>query len=172
MIWVRKVGYILRAAGIAMFLFSCQPSDPDHPLGESRLPILQTLQFELGGVPVEIEIAITPREQMQGLMYRESMPENHGMLFVYNEPQYMGFWMKNTHIPLSIAFIRPDGTISNIEDMEPHAGLFDPTERYTSKYKCLYALEMNQGWFDQHGIREGDTILLPVDEIDILKKEK
>ncbi|MDX9755819.1 MAG: DUF192 domain-containing protein [bacterium] len=147
---------------------ACQ-QQPTAPGEEGRLGPLRTLQFELGGVPVEIEVALRMDEQTQGLMYRESMPENHGMLFVYPQPRYMSFWMKNTRIPLAIAFIREDGVISNIEEMEPYTGLFDPDVSYRSKYQCLYALEMNQGWFAKHGIKEGDRIALPVEQIEALK---
>lgn len=93
------------------------------------------------------------------------------MLFVYPQPQYMSFWMKNTRIPLSIAFIREDGVISNIEDMEPQKGPLVPSERYVSRQKSLYALEMNQGWFDKHGVKEGDQLELPGEEIERIKQK-
>ncbi len=144
---------------------SCQPPVPSNSTSTTALGALETVTFPLGGVEVEIEVAFTPREQEQGLMFRESMPENHGMLFVYRQPQYMSFWMKNTHIPLSIAFIREDSVIGNIEDMKPADGSFDPVERYHSRYQSLYALEMNQGWFTKHGLKAGTRIELPVDKI-------
>lgn len=127
---------------------------------------LETVTFNLGNVVVEIEIAFTPQEQMQGLMFRESMPENHGMLFVYRQPRFLDFWMKNTWIPLDIAFIREDGIIGNIEAMKPQQGKMVPEERYHSRYKSLYALEMNQGWFAKQGIRAGDKIEFPREEIE------
>ncbi|MGC9327485.1 MAG: DUF192 domain-containing protein [Candidatus Hinthialibacter sp.] len=133
---------------------------------------LQTVQFELGGVEVEIEVAITQAEQMQGLMFRESMPDNHGMLFVNKQPRFLSFWMKNTLIPLSIAFIREDLIISNIEKMKPQTGSFEPVERYYSRYKCLYALEMNEGWFERHGIEAGDKIDLPLEKIEQIASSK
>ncbi len=136
---------------------------------EWALGPLPTFQMEIAGTPVEIEVATSPTEQQQGLMYRSSMPENHGMLFVYDEPRYMSFWMKNTKIPLSIAYIREDGTISNIEKMKPHTSSFEPTERYISRNPCLFALEMNQGWFEKHGIKAGDKIRFPIEEIEKIK---
>lgn len=149
-------------------LAGCGAAEPPAPFPGAppdALGPLRTIEVELGGVTATIELAITPREQRQGLMYRESMPENHGMLFVYAQPQYMSFWMKNTKIPLSIAYIREDGVVSNIEEMKPHKGPLAPTEHYRSRHRCLYALEMNQGWFAEHGINEGDPLPLPYDQI-------
>lgn len=145
--------------------------DKENQTGQSSLPSgalepLESVKFQLGGVEVEIEIAFYPNEQEQGLMFRDSMPENHGMLFVNREPRYLSFWMKNTRIPLSIAFIRDDQVVGNIEEMKASPGDMDPVERYHSRYKCLYALEMNPGWFDKHGIKAGDRIELPLDQIE------
>ncbi|RJP21099.1 MAG: DUF192 domain-containing protein [Candidatus Omnitrophota bacterium] len=153
------------------YFCGCQQSVSDGKEGmpEWALGQLPTIRMEIGGVAVEIEVAIFPREQQQGLMYRESMPENHGMLFVYDEPRYLSFWMKNTKIPLSIAFIRQDGVISNIEKMKPHTGPMNPTESYVSKYECVYALEMNEGWFERHGIKAGDVIHFPKEEIERIR---
>lgn len=153
---------------LLMVFFSCQ----EQPDTNTPLPPLQTIMMTVGGVEIEVEVAISAQEQAQGLMYRESMPENHGMLFVYSKPRYMSFWMKNTHIPLSIAYIREDGVVGNIEKMAPHTGGIDPSERYGSKYRSLYALEMNQGWFEQNGIKEGDSILIPSETIQLLRNAR
>ncbi|MBN2326093.1 MAG: DUF192 domain-containing protein [Candidatus Omnitrophica bacterium] len=158
---------IALAAGCSDDERNSENSRPPGALGP-----LQTVEFELGGVTVEIEVAITQAEQMQGLMYRESMPENHGMLFVNEQPRYLSFWMKNTRIPLSIAFIRDDLVISNIENMKPQTGSFEPVERYHSRYKCLYALEINEGWFEQHGIKAGEKIDLPLEKIEQIASSK
>lgn len=135
-------------------------SAPENALGS-----LQTIEVNIKDQAVTIEVAVSMRAQQQGLMYRDAMPENHGMLFVYDQPRYMSFWMKNTYIPLSIAFLKDDGTIVNIEKMKPQQGPFDPQERYISRERCKYALEMNQGWFEKHGIKAGDKINLPTAEI-------
>jgi len=118
--------------------------------------------WQLGGVDVAIEVAETMAERQNGLMRRTSMPEDHGMLFVYPEPQLLSFWMKNTAIPLSIAFILEDadgqhGTIVNVEDMQPYVE-FPAT---VSQKPVRLALEMNQGWYKKHGLKNGDTIALP-----------
>lgn len=150
----------------------CNQTNPTADFPPGALGSLRTVSFELGGEQVEIEVAYTIAEQSQGLMYRKSMPDNHGMLFVYDEPKMMSFWMKNTLIPLSIAFIDRNGVIVNIEDMKPSPGPYDPVARYSSKKPCVYALEMNLGWFQKHGIEAGDTIQLPLDQIEQLIAEK
>ena len=118
--------------------------------------------WKLGGVDVGIEVAETSAERQTGLMRRTNMPEDHGMLFVYPEPQLLSFWMKNTAIPLSIAFILEDtdgqhGTIVNVEDMQPYVEMPETV----SQKPVRLALEMNQGWFAKHGLKNGDSIALP-----------
>lgn len=103
-----------------------------------------------------VEIADTPDERAVGLMNRESLPEDAGMLFVWPEDTGSGFWMKNTLIPLSIAFIDAAGVIVDIQDMQPQ----DDTLHYSSS-PYRHAVEANQGWFAEHGISPGDTVTLP-----------
>ena len=116
--------------------------------------------WELGGVKVELEVAKDSASRRQGLMFRKSMPADHGMLFVYPEPRVLRFWMQNTAIPLSIAFFeeQPDhkAKVIDIEDMQP----FDETGVPSLRPSRL-ALEMNQGWFAQHGMKAGDVVPLP-----------
>ena len=130
---------------------------PEHALGALRLSAMT-----VGGIEIVVEVAVEPKEQAQGLMYRTSLPENHGMLFVYRQEDFLSFWMKNTRLPLSIAFIRADGTIDVIRDMEP----FDERTHHYSVHRCLYALEMPQGWFDTHSIKSGDTVTLPPEAVE------
>ncbi len=124
---------------------------------EWALPPLRTATIQIKDVTAEVELAFTTEEVTQGLMYRNSMEDDHGMLFVYRQPQFLSFWMKNTNLPLSIAFIRVDGTIDIIRDMKP----LDTGPRYRSRYRCQFALEMNQGWFEKHDIQAGDEVILP-----------
>ncbi len=100
------------------------------------------------------EIAATDATRTTGLMNRFSLQPDHGMLFVFKQPQPLAFWMKNTYVPLSIAFIAADGRILNIEDMAP---LTEST--HPSRGPALYALEMKKGWFAQHGIAAGEPVL-------------
>ncbi|WP_273843530.1 DUF192 domain-containing protein [Rubrobacter calidifluminis] len=107
-------------------------------------------------VRVKAEIADTGPEREKGLMYRTSMPENHGMLFVFDHPAVLRFWMKNTLIPLSVAFIDSKGRIVDIQSMEPRTETV-----HSSKKPARYALEMNQGFFRKHHIEVGDRVELP-----------
>lgn len=109
-----------------------------------------------GGVPLLVEIADTPAKRSQGLMGRESLPDLAGMLFVWPEDTASGFWMKDTLIPLSIAFIDSNGAIVDIQDMEP---LDETLHRSPKPYR--WAVEANQGWFDEQGISVGDKVQLP-----------
>ncbi|MCG7342811.1 DUF192 domain-containing protein [Sporosarcina sp. ACRSL] len=103
-----------------------------------------------------VQVADTQSEIAFGLMFVEILPENEGMLFVFPSKIYGGFWMKNTLIPLSIAFIDSDGEILKILDMEPCIGdncpIYDPLLSYH------YAIEVNRGWFEKNQIKEGDYI--------------
>lgn len=100
-----------------------------------------------------IEIADTPIKREYGLMDRKTLANNHGMLFKFPEAQRLGFWMRNTYIPLDIAFINNDGEISQIERMYPLS-----TRSIRSNNNCKYALEVNAGWFKDNGIKVGDKI--------------
>jgi uncharacterized membrane protein (UPF0127 family) len=101
------------------------------------------------------EIARTGAEREKGLMYRKNLDDGRGMLFVFDQEQLLAFWMKNTLIPLSIAYIRSDGSILEIRDMYP---LDEHTVR--SSRSVRYALEVPQGWFNRVGITAGDRLLL------------
>ena len=108
------------------------------------------------GVELTVELARTAGERSRGLMFRDELAEDGGMLFVYVEDTEAGFWMKDTLIPLSIAFIAADGTILDVQDMEPLSEeLYRPPEPYR------YALEVNQGWFREHGLGRGDRVEIP-----------
>ena len=108
---------------------------------------------------VQAEIAETPEQREIGLMHRASLAEDAGMLFIYAEEQRLSFWMKNTRIPLSVAFITSGWVINEILDMEsPRPGQEPPI--HTSKAPARYALEMNQGWFRRKGIGPGAWVRL------------
>ena len=114
---------------------------------------VELVPLRVGGIEIQVEIADDAEERQRGLMYRESLDENQGMLFVYPEQRTLGFWMKNTLIPLDIAYIDREGRIVDIQQMEPQT-----TETHDSAAPAMYALEMNQGWFEANGIRVGDVI--------------
>jgi hypothetical protein len=121
-----------------------------HAAAAADLP---TTTLTVGAHKLTAEIARTPEQQMVGLMNRFSLKPDHGMLFVYERPAPLSFWMRNTYIPLSIAFIGADGRIVNIEDMRPQTD-----ETHWSRGPALYALEMKKGWFAERGIGPGTTV--------------
>jgi uncharacterized membrane protein (UPF0127 family) len=130
------------------------------PAGQKTLTVRELVIETAAGtaVPVSAEIAATAAEQTQGLMNRKSLPDGKGMLFVYTRDELMSFWMKNTLIPLSIAFIAYDGRILEIRDMKPR----DLTPVRSTRY-VRYALEVPQGWFDRTGIAVGDRLIVNQD---------
>lgn len=115
---------------------------------------LPTTTLEVKGQKLTVELAVSNAEQSRGLMYRKEMPDDHGMLFVYRSPQPVAYWMKNTFIPLSIAFIDSQKRIINMADMAPN----NETRTYPSNGPIKYVLEVNQGWFAKNGVREGDVV--------------
>jgi uncharacterized membrane protein (UPF0127 family) len=117
--------------------------------------VTRTVEIRIGGEPVTAEIADNDALRARGLMYRDSLPENRGMLFVYATAQVRSFWMRNTRIPLDIAFIDANGVILNVLQMEPQSD-----DNYFSRGPMMYALEMNQGWFEAHGVGPGDRLEL------------
>jgi uncharacterized protein len=114
---------------------------------------LPAVTLAMGAQKVVAEVAVTAAEQEVGLMNRFSLKPDHGMLFVYERPQALAFWMRNTYIPLSIAFIDADGRILNIEDMQPQT-----EDSHWSKGPAQYALEMKKGWFAERGITAGAMV--------------
>jgi len=99
---------------------------------------------------IEVQIASTPAQQATGLMYRAEMPQHEGMLFIFPEPKQQCFWMKNTLIPLTAAFVADDGTVVNLEDMQPQT-----TQSHCSAKPVRFVLEVNQGWFVKKGLKAG-----------------
>lgn len=116
-------------------------------------PVPGATRIVVGGHPVTVEIADDEAERQRGLMYRESLPEDHGMLFVYATERHLSFWMRNTFIPLDVAFIDRTGRIVDIQQMEPQSD-----ETHTARAPAMYALEMRQGWFADHDVEVGDTV--------------
>jgi uncharacterized protein len=111
---------------------------------------LPTLTLNAGMHNIRAQIASTPDQRTVGLMFRQTMAAHEGMLFVFEEPATQCFWMKNTLLPLSAAFVADDGTIVNIEDMKPQT-----LDSHCSKKPVRYVLEMNQGWFAKVGVKPG-----------------
>ena len=130
---------------IALLTLCDTPLYAQQPLPEVTLSIK--------GHKLTAEVAANDNSRTVGLMHRRMMPESRGMLFVFTHTQPQSFWMMNTHIPLSIAFLDENGAIINIADMRPLT-----TNPYPSAKPAKYALEMNQGWFAKRGIKAGAKI--------------
>lgn len=109
---------------------------------------------------IAIELAITPEEKEKGLMYRESLEENKGMLFINEKPGMLSFWMKNTYIPLDIIFIDANKRIINIEKADPCVQEICPT--YKSEERAKYVLEINQGASKEYGLKKGDMLTFSI----------
>ncbi len=109
--------------------------------------------LSVGMFQIDAQVATTGEEHATGLMYRKEMPQHEGMLFVFPSPNQLCFWMKNTLIPLTAAFIDDDGTIVNLEDMKPKS-----LDSHCAKKPVRYVLEMNQGWFAKKGFKAGTKL--------------
>ena len=107
----------------------------------------------MGSHALRVEVAARDPDRQKGLMFREKMGANDGMLFIFDEPAYHSMWMKNTLIPLSVAFVDAGGTILNILDMEPH-----DLNSHMSAGPSVYAIETNRGWFAQRNIKAGHKV--------------
>jgi len=111
-------------------------------------------RITVGNTPLFVEVVQTDEERMRGLMFREHLPEDQGMLFVFEVSRIQSFWMRNTFIPLDIAFIDSEGKIVDIQHMVP----LDESKSYVSAAPALYVLEVNAGWFERHGVKVGERV--------------
>jgi hypothetical protein len=114
----------------------------------------EKITLQIGKQSIHAEIADTPQSREHGLMQRNQLCADCGMLFVFEKADRYNFWMKDTPLPLSIAFIAADGTIINIAEMQPNT-----SDTHGAKGDALYALEMSNGWFARNGIKPGDKVL-------------
>ena len=114
---------------------------------------LQRVELTAGMHRIDAQVALAPQERQIGLMNRPEMPPQEGMLFVFEQPAQQCFWMKNTLLPLTAAFIADDGTIVNLEDMKPQT-----LDSHCSSKPVRFVLEMNQGWFAKKGIKAGTKL--------------
>jgi len=118
-----------------------------QPVPQTNLP---RTTLTVGIHQIQAQVALSSEQHATGLMFRNDMPQQEGMLFVFKAPSQQCFWMKNTLIPLTAAFIADDGTIVNLEDMRPQT-----TESHCSSKPVRYVLEVNQGWFAKKGLKAG-----------------
>ena len=131
--------------GLALFTSGANAQEAQMHLPRTTLSI--------GIHQIDAQIASTREEASIGLMFRKEMPPLEGMLFVFPQAEPFCFWMKNTFIPLTVAFIADDGSIVNLEDMQPQS-----TQSHCAKKPVRFVLEMNQGWFKKRGIKAGSRV--------------
>ena len=134
------------------------------PMAQAQSPFLNQPQLDLpratlqaGRQQIRVQLAETPQQRQIGLMHRRQMPKHEGMLFVFEQPGVQCFWMKNTLLPLTAAFLDDAGRIVNLADMQPQS-----EQQHCSAKPVRYVLEMNQGWFRQQGLRAGMRLKHPV----------
>lgn len=140
----RLLGALLGAA----LMSTLTPSVAQDSMTEFRV-----IPLTAGIHVIRAEVALAPDERSKGLMFRKVLGPNQGMVFLFDQPAVQCMWMRNTLIPLSVAFIADDGRILNVEDMAPQT-----EDNHCAAKPARYALEMNKGWFAKHGIVAGTKI--------------
>ena len=146
---------------LLLVLWGCRPAatpaagPPAIPsLPTQAQPRLPTIKLWMGAEEMVTELALTGIQQQTGMMFRTNMPENEGMLFVFSVPHQASFWMMNTPLPLSAAYINPAGVIEEIHDLKPR----DTNSVTAASDRIQYVLETNQGWFKRHNVGVGTRI--------------
>jgi len=145
-----------------LLLCGCDSQPPPAPPAGNPLaaeptaaqPRLPTIKLWVGPAEIVAEIASQPREIQTGMMFRTNMLETEGMLFVFRQPHQAAFWMKNCPLPLSCAYIDPQGTILELHEMEPH----NTNSITASAENVMFVLETTRGWFERHGVRTNMVI--------------
>lgn len=144
---LRDLGRVLSVPVLALVLSGATADTLAQEVPQLHLP---HVALSAGMHRIDAQVAQAPEEREIGLMHRQHMPGHEGMLFVFEQPSTQCFWMKNTLLPLSAAFIADDGTIVNLVDMQPQT-----LQSHCSSKPVRYVLEMNQGWFKQRGLKAG-----------------
>jgi uncharacterized protein len=149
LIKTRRVPAALLALAIAASATAAEPDGQPQDL--------PTVTLHAGIHNIVAQVAKTGEQRQVGLMFRQQMAAHEGMIFVFDSPATQCFWMRNTLIPLSAAFVAEDGSIVNVEDMKPRSD-----ESHCSKKPVRFVLEMNQGWFAKRGLKPGDKLVGPL----------
>jgi uncharacterized membrane protein (UPF0127 family) len=135
----------LRVLGAVLLVAAALHARADAAFGSATVKV--------GSHPLKVEVARTEAQRSQGLMFRRKLGPDEGMLFIFDDPGYYAMWMKNTLIPLSVAFIDGNGVILNVVDMEPQT-----LDSHAAAGPALYAIETNRGWFAAHKLGAGDKV--------------
>jgi uncharacterized protein len=148
-----SLGRLTRALAVPLMLgLACVPAlaQDTFPPGAKLPAQFPRTKLRIGMYLIDAAVADNPADQEQGLMYRTKLGPNEGMIFIFNDNAVHCFWMKNTLIPLSVAFIRGDGTITDLDEMKP-----ETLDNHCSTHNVDYVLEMPKGWFTSKGIKPG-----------------
>ena len=146
-----KPGLTLRLAQtVAALLLAF--AGPALAQGQPQMDLAR-IQLSAGMHLISAQVAQTPEQRQIGLMHRRQMPDTEGMLFVFEQPATQCFWMKNTWLPLTAAFVADDGRVVNLADMQPQT-----TDSHCSAEPVRFVLEMNQGWFAKRGVKAGSRL--------------
>ena len=135
----------------ACWLLALAPTAPWAQ--QAPQPRLPTVSLGAGMHNIVAEVASTPLQRQIGMMMRTEMAQHEGMLFVFEQPEVQCFWMRNTLLPLAIAFVADDGRIVNLSEMQPRSD-----DSHCSSQPVRYVLEMNRGWFSKRGLKAGDKL--------------
>lgn len=146
---MRQTALQRRLLGTLWLLAAASQAWAAPPAGEPQLDLPRTV-VQAGMYRIEVQLATTPGQRATGLMHRRDMPPHEGMLFVFEQPGVQCFWMKNTVLPLTAAFVADDGTIVNLAQMKPMT-----EDSHCSSRPVRFVLEMNQGWFEQRALKPG-----------------
>ena len=138
------------AGVLGLACIACQPTGvrPEPINSQTYFPI------PIGGIELQLQLALKPTEQQKGLMHRESLDKDHGMLFLFDRPDKRGFWMRNTRIPLDIGYFDSNGLLLEVHKLFP----FDETTVNSRSSEVLIAVETNRGWYAANNIQVGDRI--------------
>ncbi len=158
----------MRFIPVIILLLGCNQQTPaDKPAPVPAPPVaggiteaqpkLPTIKLFVGAVELMAEQALTDRQIKTGMMFRKTMGDNEGMLFVFNRPKQQGFWMKNCFVPMSAAYIDPQGRINEIVKLEPH----NIRSVVSKSFQIQYVLEAPRGWFKKNGLGPGVMIMTP-----------
>lgn len=146
---------ILSACCALLWLAACQPTAKNTADSPNASADQNTyFPIRIGGETLMLQLALTPAEQQRGLMFRESLPEDHGMLFLFERPERRGFWMRNTSIPLDIGYFDTEGRLREVHKLFP----FDENTVSSASHQILIAVETNRGWFQKNAITPGAMI--------------
>ena len=151
---ILTLAFCILSCGPRSEITNRQSSIGNRDSASAPRPSLPSVELRIKDTHIFAEVVTNPEDRALGLMFRRSLAPDSGMLFVFDTDESQRFWMKNTLIPLSIAYITRDSLIADILEMAP----LDTTTPYISTKPVLYALEMNSGWFQARGIKPGDTV--------------